>query len=106
MKSAIIVYNHWNKNIITGGQAYEENMYECCKNNNTFGISRLILNFSTNYKNKIASPITNLKVLPKLIKHDLIIFNSSECIYLALTSLISRFILRKKHRSYIIILYI
>lgn len=78
MRKILIFYNSWNEQCITGGQFYEENMYQCFLENPQFEVDRFCLNRKRTFINKLLSPLLNLKYLKKCLSYNLIIFNSVE----------------------------
>ena len=78
MKSILILYDHRSDKCITGGQFYEENMYNVMKENSSIEVNRVNINRGRTFIAKLLSPILNLKFFNLCKKYDLVIFNSVE----------------------------
>lgn len=78
MHKIIILYDHRSNECITGGQFYEENMYNCLVEHVDLDVTRENINRGRSFITKIISPILNIKYLSMCKKYDLVIFNSVE----------------------------
>lgn len=96
MKKILFLYNRHSGYSVTGGQKYEEDLFNGLLENKSFSIERICINDITSFVSKILSPLRNLRLLKQLELYDLIIFNSVEGYYLLLLGLILRFIKRKQ----------
>lgn len=76
MRRILILYNNWSGKCVTGGQFYEEYMYQCMVENPEIEVERFSINRKKSFTNKLFSPISNLKCFSKCTKFDLVIFNS------------------------------
>ena len=71
----LFLYSQGGK-IITGGQVYEDILFQGLKANPELEVDRIWLNNITGKWNKYTSGIRNLRLLRKAGKYDLIFFNS------------------------------
>lgn len=78
MKNILILYSQFDGRIVTGGQVYEENMYQCMLRNPKVNIERYGINRKKSFLLNILSPFLNLKFLSKCRRNEIVIFNSSK----------------------------
>lgn len=78
MKNILILYSQFDGKNVTGGQIYEENMYQCMLANPDVNIERYGINRKKTIFHKILSPFYNLRFLSKCRKNNIVIFNSSK----------------------------
>lgn len=78
MKSILILYSKFDGKCTTGGQVYEENMYNCMIENPDIEVERFGINRDNSFFNKLFSPVLNLTFIRKCRKHNIVIFNSSK----------------------------
>ncbi len=96
MKKILILYDHRSEKCVTGGQFYEEQMYQCMLKEPDIEVERHSINRGRTFITKLLSPILNLKYLSRCRKYDLVIFNSVEGWYFIPLLLILSFFSKTK----------
>lgn len=96
MKHILFLYNRRAEIAVTGGQKYEEELFQGLIGNECFVVERFCINKINGIISKILSPIYNLRFVKKLNGYDMLFFNSVEGYHLLLLSVVMRWIKRKK----------
>lgn len=82
--------------IVTGGQKYEDMLFNVLKDNPRLTVERVWLNNITGKLSKYTSPLRNLALARKLRGYDLVFFNSVSGLNFIPLALLLRFAMRRK----------
>lgn len=74
----LFLYSHGGE-IVTGGEKYEDMLYQDYKRNPEMEVERVWLNNDKGRLRKYLSPVRNLALARKLKGYDLVLFNSAHC---------------------------
>lgn len=74
----LFLYSHGGE-IVTGGEKYEDMLYQDYKRNPEMEVERVWLNNDKGRLRKYLSPLRNLALARKLRGYDLVLFNSAHC---------------------------